>query len=242
VETADLIEQIATQGVVLVDAAARAGWDAAVPPCPGWTVRDLVVHLGGVHRWATRIVAEALPDAAAAGGDSVGSGPAEDELLDWYRAANSGLVDALRAAPADLDCWAFLPADSPLQFWARRQAHETAIHRADAQAASGAVGAFPPALATDGIAEMLTGFARRRRAYARPGSSLLLVPSDGPVWRIEFGPERLAATQLNGDADATVAGTSSALYLWLWHRPARVEITGDTGVVEQYDAIRVNWS
>ncbi len=31
-----------------------------VPTCPLWTVRDLVVHLGGVHRWATDIVARGL--------------------------------------------------------------------------------------------------------------------------------------------------------------------------------------
>jgi len=39
----------------------------------------------------------------------------------------------LASAPPDLDCLTFLAAPSPLAMWARRQAHETAIHRVDAE-------------------------------------------------------------------------------------------------------------
>ena len=39
-------------------AAAVADAGAAVPTCPGWTVRDLIRHTGGVHRWATGFVAD----------------------------------------------------------------------------------------------------------------------------------------------------------------------------------------
>ena len=46
----------------------------------------------------------------------------------------------LRSAPADLDCFTFLPAESARHFWARRQAHETAIHRVDAENAAGGSG------------------------------------------------------------------------------------------------------
>ena len=34
----------------------RAGAEAPVPTCPGWTVRDLLAHQGMVHRWATAVV------------------------------------------------------------------------------------------------------------------------------------------------------------------------------------------
>lgn len=46
-----------------------------------------------------------------------------------------------RWAAGYVDCWTFLDAPSPLAFWARRQAHETAIHRADAQLAADGPGA-----------------------------------------------------------------------------------------------------
>ena len=39
--------------------------------------------------------------------------------------------------PTTCECWTFLPAPSPRAMWARRQAHETAIHRVDAQLAAG---------------------------------------------------------------------------------------------------------
>jgi len=36
--------------------------DDEVRSCPEWTVRDLVRHTGGVHRWATRNVLQGRPD------------------------------------------------------------------------------------------------------------------------------------------------------------------------------------
>ena len=41
---------------LLLDAADNAGWDAAVPSCPEWTVTDLVVHLGRGQRQVAEIV------------------------------------------------------------------------------------------------------------------------------------------------------------------------------------------
>ena len=58
----------------------------------------------------------------------------------WPAGSRQGcadLVAALAAAPDDLECWTFLPAPSPRAMWARRQAHETAIHRVDAELAAG---------------------------------------------------------------------------------------------------------
>lgn len=45
---------------VAFEAAARraaAGGDAPlIPSCPDWTMSDLVLHLGGVHRYVARIL------------------------------------------------------------------------------------------------------------------------------------------------------------------------------------------
>jgi uncharacterized protein (TIGR03083 family) len=137
------------QGELLADAAQRAGLAAAVPACPGWTVRDLLRHTTYVHRWATGFVAEGLtsPGGGASEEEILGQGPANAELPSWFREGHAALVRALGAADPGLNCWAFLPAPSPLAFWARRQAHETAIHRADAeQAAAGATDQPPSAV------------------------------------------------------------------------------------------------
>jgi uncharacterized protein (TIGR03083 family) len=241
----ELLDQLRRDGVGLAQAAERAGWDARVEACD-WTVRELVTHVGGVHRWAADIVrtAAASPDTEA--GRAVGTGPSDDELLDWYRAGHAALVDALAGAPSDLEAFTFLPAPSPRHFWIRRQAHETAIHRADAESAAstGTVSpAFPEPFAQDGIDEMLRGFAARRSNAVDARAVLGLRPSDGPSWRVSFDGARNEAEP--GDvenADAVVSGSSSDLYLWLWNRPSAASVTGDQSVAGRWRAIQVRWS
>src|SRR5688572_5853902 len=115
----DVSEHIAAldrDGARLVEAAAAAGLDIAVPPCPDWTVRDLVAHTGGVHRWAASYVLTGRDrETTVAEEDELYfTAPRDDELLAWFRAGHVALVDALAAADADLQCWTFLPAPSPL--------------------------------------------------------------------------------------------------------------------------------
>ena len=240
-DVATLIDSLATDGPRLADAAAAAGWDATVPGCPDWTVRDLVVHTGGVHRWAADIVRARRDTFDTAAGGAVGTGPADDALLDWFTAGHGALVEALRAAPDDLPCATFLPADSPRHFWARRQAHETAIHRADAEHAAGRTPSFDADLAQDGIGELLLGFARRRsNAIATPGR-LALRASDGPSWLVSFGGEKIESTVTDEEGDATVEGTSSDLYLWLWNRPSPARVSGDASVADSWRGVRVRW-
>ena len=50
----DPLASLRTDGDGLIAAAERAGFDADVPWCPGWKVRDLLHHSAGVwHFWAT---------------------------------------------------------------------------------------------------------------------------------------------------------------------------------------------
>ena len=243
-DTTTLIDHLAGQGVALADAAARAGWDAPVPRSD-WDVRQLVTHIGGVHRWAADVVRTASPTLDLDSAALVGSGPPDDELLDWFSSGHAELVVTLGAAPADLAAATFLPADSPLHFWSRRQAHETAIHRADAAGAAGAVATFEAAFAQDGIAEVLHGFARRRSSAIAEAGAIGLAASDGPSWSIELGGERIEAVadvEVAG-SDVVVGGRSSDLYLWLWNRPADVELRGDQDLAALWaQHVRVTWS
>jgi uncharacterized protein (TIGR03083 family) len=236
------LEYLAAEGERLATAAERAGWDAPIASGE-WDVRALVTHVGGIYRWAAATVATASRDGDDATRRAVGTGPGDDELLDWFRAGHAALVSTLRDAPADLDCLTFLPAPSPRAFWARRQAHETAIHRADAESASGAITPFDVALAHDGIAEMLHGFAPRRRNAIAAVGTLALRPGDGGTpWLVTLGGERVAAVESDGDADTVVAGSSSDLYLWLWNRPSAATISGDADLAKQWRTIRVRWA
>src|SRR5919112_2000207 len=74
-ERVGILAQHLTEGLT----PATEGLDVTVPWVPAWTARDLVGHLGTVHRWATSIV--------TAGHDR--TSPAEEAppprgLLDWY--------------------------------------------------------------------------------------------------------------------------------------------------------------
>jgi uncharacterized protein (TIGR03083 family) len=246
VETTDLIDHLAAEGTLLGAATERAGWDAAVPHLD-WTVRDVVVHLGGVHRWAADVVSTASPVLETEAYRAVGAGPPDGELLDWFLVGHTALVTALSEASPDLDVVTFLRAGSPLEFWARRQAHETTVHRVDVETAAG-VGPSPidDAVAWDGIREVLGGFAARRSNAIARKASLLLAPGDDTTCvRLEFGGERIEATDHDTPppSDATVRGAPADLYLWLWNRPCGAQVEGDLSVAQLWrDTVRVRWS
>ncbi|MFE3830937.1 maleylpyruvate isomerase family mycothiol-dependent enzyme [Streptomyces sp. NPDC059092] len=241
-ETAEHIRGLAREGRILADAAVKAGPDAEVPVCPGWRVRDVLRHTGTVHRWATAYVAEGgtarvpLPAAPDLDGDA---------LAEWFREGHDRLVTTLDTAPADLRCWSFLPAPSPLAFWARRQAHETAIHRADAESALGQ--GFSPvdaAFAADGIDELLRHFHGRDRSRVRSDVPQVLrvrTTDTDDVWTVRITSEPVRADHRKAGADDSGEGTApdgelsgpaEQLYLALWNRlpPDAVTATGDAAL------------
>jgi uncharacterized protein (TIGR03083 family) len=239
-----LIDHLEDNGPMLASAAEQAGLDAAVPGTE-WDVRSLVTHIGGIHRWAADVVATRGSSLDTAAGQAVGTGPRDAELLDWFADGHAALVETLRSAPHDLECITFLPADSALHFWARRQSHETAVHRADAQAAAGPVVPFVEDFAQDGIAEVLLGFAARKPRSADSAMTIGLAAEDGMSWRIALGDHPVAAEPTDDvtGADAIVRGRSSELYLWLWNRPSAARVNGDPAVAACWaQTVRIRWS
>jgi uncharacterized protein (TIGR03083 family) len=248
------IRELRANGVALADVVKNASLEAPVPTCPGWQLRDLVHHLGGVHRWATAFVStgRATPIKEANDLESyVGGWPPDIELVSWFEQGHAALVAALESAPDDLECWSFLPAPSPRAFWARRQAHETAIHRADADAAAGARSVFPSAFAADGVEELLFGFGGRRGAGMRTEveRSMVLRATDlDAVWHVRLTPgdrgEVVTAGE-NGDAECEVAAPASDLYLLLWNRRgvAGLRVEGDAEVLGLWrDQVQIRWN
>ncbi|MFC5492399.1 maleylpyruvate isomerase family mycothiol-dependent enzyme [Nocardioides caricicola] len=230
------LEGLRAAMVAFVRYADRAGMRAPVPTCPEWTVRDLVVHQGMVHRWAAALVRGENgtdPDAVEA------EGRAEVDPLEWLRDGVIELAETLTRAPADATALVFLnDAPAPREFWARRQCHETTIHAVDALAA--ALGRHPlpadtwiePDVAVDGIDELLGGFLTRPRSQLRceERGQLVVAPDDVPDWwLVEVGPGPAATSRRAGpraDGDWVLAGTAVDLYLSLWNRTARASLEG----------------
>ena len=249
-EIGEHIAHIGEGGERFAQAAEAAGLDGTVPTCPGWQVRDLVQHLSGVHRWATAYVLTGKPHPTTEAEDAELFATVEDgELIPRFRRGHAALIAALAGAPAELRCWTFLDAPSPLAFWARRQAHETTIHRVDAEAAAGLASACAARLAADGIDELLRGFLSRPwgRLVADPPVSLAIRTGDtGDAWTIRIEPERRVVTSGAADADCAVTGAASDLYLLLWNRrplDGRVTVEGNATVLDLWrERATIRWS
>jgi uncharacterized protein (TIGR03083 family) len=216
--------------VAFVRYADRAGMQAPVPTCPGWTVRDLVAHQGTMHRWAAGLVrGEWTLDAEADALEA--EGRAAVDPLEWLRDGVIDLVESITRAPDDVRAPVFLDdAPPPRAFWARRQCHETTMHAVDALSA--ALGRHPDAretwietdLAADGIDELLAGFLTRptsRLRYEEDGL-LVVAPDDVPSWwQVRVGPGPATTSRRTGPrkgGDWVLEGGSVALYLRLWNR------------------------
>ena len=245
-ETAEFVETLDREGRLLAAAAEAAGTDAKVPTCPEWQVRDLLRHTGMVHRWATAFVAEGHTAYHPDGGlpDLDGA-----ELLAWFREGHRRLFATLAGASPDVECWHFLPAPSPLDFWARRQAHETAVHRIDAEAAGGGeFGGIDREFAADGVDELLRGFHARSRSKVRSEEPRTLrvraTDAGDAVWTVRLSQEPPAAARdAAGDVDCEVAGPAQELYLALWNRQPFPQVTGDAAVAALWrEKSAVTWS
>jgi uncharacterized protein (TIGR03083 family) len=251
VDVEEHIEQLRRDGARLTEIASSTDPAAPVPSCPDWRLRDLVRHVGGVHRWATGFVSG--DGVQAPDGDLerlVGGWPEDPELAMWFRAGHGALVEALVSAPVDLEAWTFLDAPTPLAFWARRQAHETAIHRVDGESAAGDVTGFPAAFAADGIDELLLRFAGRpgKELPLQAPRSMVVRATDVPrSWRVTFAPtgSRVDPDPVDTVADLVVTTTASDLYVLLWNRrdPRGSELAGEADVLGLWrNSVRIRWS
>ncbi|KGM09017.1 maleylpyruvate isomerase N-terminal domain-containing protein [Cellulomonas bogoriensis] len=187
-----LAELVKVQGAFL-DGVRRSDPMARVESCGRWRVRDLVVHLAGVHHWAA---AEARSEPEV----PLGRGPVD--LPHLYEECARELVETLTDLGPDAVC-STLVGRGPASFWRRRQLHETAVHLWDLSHATGA--------------EPTLGAEDADRTWVLGGSV-----DSGPSATVRGPASALALLlwgRLNPDASAlTVEGDDSALHAALAER------------------------
>jgi uncharacterized protein (TIGR03083 family) len=206
----------------------RGDLDVRIPWVPEWSARDLVGHLGTVHRWATAILRAGHTDRPAPEATQT---PPADGLLDWYAVGLGELVTTLHSTPPDFPAWHMSPtAEKVAASWARRQAHELVVHRMDLEAAAGSAHApVEPALAEDGVDELLTVVVPRW-AHTEPLTSAdatvaVTATDTGRTWSVRGTVT--VAPELTGAQGAHVQAPVRELLLHLWGRPADVSVDGD---------------
>jgi uncharacterized protein (TIGR03083 family) len=220
--------------------------DAPVPTCPGWTVADLTRHVGEVYLHKTA----AIRDGAEPQEGWPPPGLVDEDPLALLDRAYAGLTEQFALHEPEDPAGSWYRPDQSVGFWARRMAHETVIHRIDAELGTGQpVAPVPVDLAVDGIDELLTVFVAYSVAEwgdyfdevlgASPGRTVLVV-TDGAAWRVHSGPGRLTVEQGLGDgaADATISGPPAAVLRGMWNReapgePGEITVVGDPAAVEE---------
>jgi uncharacterized protein (TIGR03083 family) len=231
------------QAAALRAAAAQAGPEAEVPTCPGWDVLKLVRHLARVYGMVI-LALQTPPDGSR---PQPQRAPEDfDEALTWWDDRLAELDTALSTADIHRPVWSFFPGGTA-ESWTRRVAHETAIHRLDAEHALAGLGPdhvhdllFDPAFAADGSDEMLSVLLPGIRDWTeqdRGGRVLYHAADAGHTWLVthrpgqqpEVGSPRNAALG-TPEVEATVAGTADAIYRKVWGRPSSAVVTGDRGL------------
>ena len=221
-------------------AVAGRGLDAAVPSCPGWTVRDAVEHIAEVYRHKVACIREkAFPE----------PWPPErgvESTLDYFGQATDDLLTELtrRDALEYADTWWW--DERTVGFWGRRMAHESAIHRVDVELAHDDTTPIDDALALDGVDEVLRRFLAgdwSDEPVLDQPTTVVRVESGGTAWRVVMEPSAVVASVYLDRwpelaIDATVSGDPLPMYLWLWGRGPRDQIStdGDHAAAERMDA------
>jgi uncharacterized protein (TIGR03083 family) len=226
-----------------VDVAREADPAARVPTCPDWDAAALFDHIGTVHRWAERHVdvlpSERIPSA------TMNITPPEDPagFPDWIAEGGARLVSTLRRSDPAAGVWGW-GSDHSVLFWSRRQLHETAVHRADAEFALGRSPVIDAAIGVDGVDEFLDNlpfavyFAPSVKDLRGNGEQIAL-RSNEAAWLITLGPDGFTWTHGEVNAGVTVKADAGDLLLFTYGRrkpddTAHLTIEGDRALLDRW--------
>jgi uncharacterized protein (TIGR03083 family) len=219
-----------------------ADWSVPVPTCPGWTLLQLLRHVGRGDRWAAQIIADRADASLDPRLVREGRPPADvPGAVRWLSDSPRTLLAAVEAVGPDTKVCTFL-GPKAASWWLRRRLHEATVHRADAAIALGAPYQLSAELAADGITEWLERLADEQ-ALGRPpslpaGTSLALRATDPQLrdttWTVRGTSQGVRWTgQPAASADLVLSGPVADLLLALVRRRP-VE---DTGISLQGDTV-----
>ena len=222
--------------------------DRPVPACPGWTFKQLATHVGRGHRWSAQIVATRATAPVSTRDVPDGKLPEDPAEHQAWLNASADLVAEAVTAVGDEPVWTFT-GPRPARWWARRRAHEAAVHLADAQLAVGRDVDLAPGFAADGVDEWLglvvasTANPDQARALGGDGQTLHFHATDPGLdgtgeWLITRTPSGITVEPGHAKADVAVRAPAARLLLLLTRRiPASepgAEIFGEQALLTHW--------
>ncbi|MBC3843156.1 maleylpyruvate isomerase family mycothiol-dependent enzyme [Streptacidiphilus sp. 4-A2] len=241
---------VAAQTARFVDILAGADYALAVQSCPGWTLADLVKHVGSVQRWFSALLNQRIQQPPTSRDVELELPEKEADYPEWLTASAAVAAQAFTDS-GDLDdpMWAW-GADQHARFWVRRMLFETLLHRVDAELALGLRSTIDHDLAADGVDEFLVNlpyahfFAPKTANLRSSGDAQTIRFSCADVdraWTIRLRPDGFGLEQAaTATADATVHGNAQDLLLFLYGRldlaAAGLDITGDQELLHRWVA------
>lgn len=212
-----------------------AALGVAVPTCPGWTVGDVLVHLGIV----ARVVVPWLHDNRRP--RTVELPPERTDPVQWFGSGWRALHETLgeRAPDAPTSTWS--PHEATVGFWQRKQVHEHGIHALDVATALGSPWSVPDAVALDGIDEVVRLWLGNQVGNQVGGDGCLVrlaattsrAERPEEFWSVGLHAGVMELHRLDVPPDAAVRADPVTLYRWLWGRApdAEVVVDGDPAAV-----------
>lgn len=215
----------------------------SVPACPGWSLGELVRHVGSIHRLVGDWVAHGNRPTSWRRQPAHGEG-----LVAWQQSATRRMFDVLAGADPDATCSTWSPTQRTSAFWRRRMLHETAVHRVDVAQALRRPWSLDEEVALDGIDEAITLWLGTRLGTQVGGTGrrvrLTAVHSGRREcdWVLRALPDMVeyADGGLGVPVDAWVSTDVRMLWSWMWGRGVLPPdaLTGDAAaVVELRDVL-----
>jgi uncharacterized protein (TIGR03083 family) len=237
----------------LAEAAAAAGADAAVPTTPGWTMTELVEHVGQTLNWIAEIIGRRIADPALLPTDYAVLPVDSGDWRAWLTRAADRVSDA--CSDEALDAAVFNAAGDGRtggRFWLASALNEAVVHGFDAAIAAKRPANVDPDIAVALISNhfaMLTSptwemfRADSARAVRGTGQTLQWLATDIPdhagAWVVERNPGGATWQVGTRKADVTVTGPAGSLLMILTRRlaltdGAGVTVDGDAGLARHW--------
>jgi uncharacterized protein (TIGR03083 family) len=207
---------------------------APVPGCPGWTLAEVVRHVGRLHRIMADMVDRLATEPADPRAVDLREPVRVEEFGEWFAAGGAQLLQVLREADpeAPMYSWAGVPN---VGFWIRRLLHETTVHRLDIERAADRVEPVDPAVAVDAVDEFLQNlpFAAQFKPDLRDlhgdGETIHLHATDldgrhlSGEWLITLEPHGFRWSHAHVKGAAAVRGPITDLLLFVYGRKRATE-------------------